>query len=80
MVQEEGLEPPHLSVLDPKSSASANFATLAFIIQSGLLVASLIKKLGAVACQAFLEEMTGGSPWNRTKNLQIKSLSLYQLS
>ncbi len=29
MVQEEGLEPPPLSGLDPKSSASANFATLA---------------------------------------------------
>jgi hypothetical protein len=27
MVQEKGLEPPLLSKLDPKSSASANFAT-----------------------------------------------------
>ena len=29
MVQEEGLEPTRLSALDPKSSASANSATLA---------------------------------------------------
>jgi hypothetical protein len=31
LVQEEGLEPTRLSALDPKSSASANSATLAQI-------------------------------------------------
>ena len=29
MVRKRGLEPPYLAVLDPKSSASANFATSA---------------------------------------------------
>ena len=29
MVRVKGLEPPCLAALDPKSSASANFATLA---------------------------------------------------
>ena len=32
MVRETGLEPVHLAVLEPKSSASANSATLAFSI------------------------------------------------
>ena len=31
VVRVEGVEPPHLAVLDPKSSASANSATLALI-------------------------------------------------
>ena len=30
MVREKGLEPPRLTALEPKSSASTNFATLAF--------------------------------------------------
>jgi hypothetical protein len=29
-VREKGLEPPRLTALEPKSSASTNFATLAF--------------------------------------------------
>lgn len=37
LVQEEGLEPTRLSALDPKSSASANFATLAQIFNTSLL-------------------------------------------
>ncbi len=32
MVRVEGLEPPCLAALDPKSSASANFATPAIFI------------------------------------------------
>lgn len=28
-VRKGGLEPPHLSILDPKSSAAANYATFA---------------------------------------------------
>ena len=32
MVQMKGVEPPRLSALDPKSSASANFATSACYI------------------------------------------------
>jgi hypothetical protein len=31
MVREKGLEPPRLTALEPKSSASTNFATLAKI-------------------------------------------------
>jgi hypothetical protein len=38
MVQEEGLEPTHLSVLDPKSSASAYSATLALFVISKELI------------------------------------------
>jgi hypothetical protein len=30
LVREKGLEPPRLTALEPKSSASTNFATLAF--------------------------------------------------
>ncbi len=32
MVRVKGLEPPCLAALDPKSSASANFATLAEMV------------------------------------------------
>ena len=36
MVRVKGLEPPCLAALDPKSSASANFATLAVVDLVGL--------------------------------------------
>ena len=32
LVQMKGVEPPRLSALDPKSSASANFATSAYSV------------------------------------------------
>ena len=33
LVQMKGVEPPRLSALDPKSSASANFATSAYSVE-----------------------------------------------
>src|SRR5258705_12528206 len=38
LVRKGGLEPPHLSVPDPKSGASANSATFAFILPNTLLL------------------------------------------
>ena len=40
MVRKGGLEPPHLSVPDPKSGASANSATFAIAIQITLNITS----------------------------------------
>jgi hypothetical protein len=37
VVRMEGLEPPRLAALDPKSSAAANYATCAFAFIPGLL-------------------------------------------
>lgn len=39
----EGLEPPCLAALDPKSSASTNFATSAFYLIGGAKLSDYIK-------------------------------------
>src|SRR5271169_3603480 len=91
LVQEKGLEPPLLSELDPKSSASTSFATLArifFILLSRLFLLEQSVYLYLTSISILLrsaeDERTkakyGGLPWSRTKDLQIKSLLLYQLS
>jgi hypothetical protein len=43
MVRKGGLEPPHLSVPDPKSGASANSATFAIAIQITLNITSFYR-------------------------------------
>ena len=138
LVQEEGLEPPPLSGLDPKSSASANFATLALcssitylyhttfgsglilfasfrlcqiavpVILDSLLrwsyyacpcftawqatkdILRFCKRQVNIASRAIISKKLavpyealakyGGPYRNRTYNIQIKSLLLYQLS
>src|SRR5712691_10679092 len=49
MVRKGGLEPPHLSVPDPKSGASANSATFATQLTCGEREDSIGKQLSAVA-------------------------------
>ncbi len=69
--------------LAPKASASTNFAILALFYagrvgRSFSVGPSLLNFNLAMPAEALAK--AGGLPGNRTPNLQIKSLSLYQLS
>ena len=64
MVQVKGLEPPWITPLDPKSSASANFATLA---SNGRDSAG--RRLGAKASDG--EYVTAGSIIYRQRGTKI---------
>ena len=81
MVREERLELSHLTILEPKSSASTNSATLALNLHC---CKSYQKSLsGAVFLTSTTELqlfISGGSSGIRTLDQEIKSLLLYQLS
>ncbi len=77
-MREKGLEPLSLSALDPKSSVSASFTTLARNIAENAGMVNNISPAGAsgVSLPVPLYE-----PWrDRTSDPQIKSLLLYHLS
>ncbi len=65
----EGVEPPWVSPLEPKSSASTNFATLA-----------KIRRFGSAERAAAVLKNVGGPSRARTWDPLIKSQLLYQLS
>jgi hypothetical protein len=86
-MREKGLEPLSLAALDPKSSVSASFTTLAWNI------VEIDEKVNRPGRRAPTVSMSGvrrfrrfsftvsNEPWrDRTSDPQIKSLLLYQLS
>ena len=85
MVQMKGVEPPRLSALDPKSSASANFATSAYYI---LLLAGIAGfeptnarvKVWCLTTWRYPTDKNGVNDGTRTHDNQNHNLALYQLN
>ena len=74
MVRMKGLEPPHISTLEPKSSASTNFATSAYR-------STLFSPLGPSTWDGRDRMLLYGAGCRiRTGHLLITSQLLYQMS